>query len=393
MGRRRCCCGCVEYADNFDRADALTLGDAWELVEVDADWRIDGNRAKAVKGTALWKQAMPDRYGAVVLSVDLLDMRAGDAFEVVFAWKDSANYYFVRWEPTEGTASYTLEETWTVSIGMVVAGVETVVTDHDVLVSGCEETMRVNNHAPITEGGQRDWSVTIYYDRHTVRVVDGTTSDMWACLATPEPNANRVGLKRPDSNTRDLWYDNFEVADHNVHATPCEYRSCGCGMLNCIANTITGTLEFYSGDEANQISDPVEFTLYRRAYRDRDVWVSEPAVPGYDYMGSGPQCFAFALECQVGNGIGDQDQSPWQLQFTGNADCTTGSCFAAFFNNGDLTNATLIASYCAPLLLVWELDLTITGFQVHHYDSPGNDYFSSGYPPGQGGKYRFTITE
>lgn len=393
MGRRRCCCGCVEYADDFNRDDASTLGNSWEMVGYDADWRIDGHRAKAVKGIALLAHEMPDKYGAIIISVDLLDMRAGDVFEVIFAWKDWKNYYFVRWAPTEGTASYTFEETWTVLIGTVLDGVETIITDHDVLVDGCQELMRVNNHAPITPGGQRDWTVKIYYDRHTVRVVDGTTSDMWACLGPPDPDANRVGLARPDTNTRDLLYDNFWVSDHNVHALPCEYRSCGCGMLNCIGNTITGTLEFYSGDEANQITDPVSFTMYRRAYRDRDVWVSEPAVPGYDYMGSGPQCFAFVLECYVGNGIGSQDQSPWLLQFTGNANCATGSCFASVLNNADLTPANLIAAYCAPFLLVWELDLTWEGFQVHHYDSPGRDYFQSGYPPGQGGMYRFTITE
>jgi hypothetical protein len=388
MGRRRCCCGCVQFEDNFERADALDPGPNWEGIEIDAEAHIEDAKLKVIKGTWLWTGELPDEKGSAVLEVHLADMQPGDVFEVLFAWKDLDNFKFVRFEPTEWLGSwpdvYALADTMKATIGEVTAGVETSISDHDIMHSGCIQVMRSNNHAPMPQSSD-GVILKIYFDRETFQLDSGAVGgDLWSCWG--EGPWKRVGVRRPYGNTNPLYFDYFFASEHFVTNSECPNRGCRCGAKNCLPPVLLGTLEHHSGDAAPQIPDPSEITFYRRAWRDGYQWWSEIGIPGTDYMGGDPNCFGFWLRCTAEQAPTALPIQQYLLEWDGRVDCVeepADSCWESRFLE---FSGTLISAQCDPLILVYELD--INRDRALHYDDPGVAFYD-----GPGGKYRLTITE
>lgn len=386
MGRRRCCCGCVQFLDEFERPDADTLGPQWELVENDAEWEIEDWKAKASKGTALWVGQLPDKHGSAILDVELVDMQEGDVFEILWAWKDESNYMFVRFEVRDGPSEWSLEHTMKTTIGKVVAGEESSVSDHDVLHAGCVELMAINNHSPLSYGASSR-QLRMYFDRNTLQLDSGAAGgDLWNCVS--EADGRRVGMRRPDGNTRPLFFNSFFASEHYVTNPTCPDRGCRCGATFCLPDELLAVMEHYSGDDANQIDDPVEFALHRRAKRDAYQWWSPRVIPGYDYMEAGPTCFGFRLHCTAEEDPEVLPINQYVLDWENDYPCTEPDCFEDPFLPLSQTGQ-LIFAQCDPLLLIYELDMTAdTGKVPVHYDEIGVGSYT-----GPGGKYRLTITE
>jgi len=404
MGDRRCCCDCRNFEDTFNRADAETLGDSWELIG-DSEFHIENNKAKAIRGTALWVGELPDSQGSAVLYVTTADMKDGDVYEILFAWKDENNYMFVRVIAREWLGSfpdeYELSETFEVQIGSVVAGVESYTSNHDLIHEECDELVRVNNNAPMPLTSN-SMEIKIWFDRNTVSVnTRATGGDFWVCLGPG--NGKRVGIRHggyQGSNTgsgtidRPIYFDYFFASEHYVTNPTCPDRGCRCGGTFCLPEELTATLTHYSGNEAGQIDDPVSMTLYRRAWLNGYSWYSDPAVPGQDYMMGDPQYFAMYLICSAEANPDETPINQYNLFWSGfHSPGTRPTCWESEFGYPILpiTQATLIFARCDPLTLIYELDCTASGAQLHHYDAPGVDYDWG--QPNAGGIYRLTITE
>ena len=91
MSRRRCCCGCPEVADDFERADSDDLGPLWFPNEdariVDGCLEIDAGYVVCIR--RIW-----DTSGGSFLALATLDAPVDDddVYDVVLLKKDNGTF-------------------------------------------------------------------------------------------------------------------------------------------------------------------------------------------------------------------------------------------------------------------------------------------------------------
>lgn len=102
--RRRCCCGCVFFADDFYRpgGDTTDLGDNWE--EVDGEWSIASSQLSEegnANAIAICKKEIPPSPGALhdspwapymYVGVNLKNETIGGTYWIIGMWADESHY-------------------------------------------------------------------------------------------------------------------------------------------------------------------------------------------------------------------------------------------------------------------------------------------------------------
>lgn len=119
MAPRRCCCraGCVIFEDNFNRADAATLGDNW--IDGGSGWSVASNRATGT-GVAILDIPHPTPSGSMVVSFTTIDEEIGDVYKILLNVLDDQNYHVA-------TLTITGSSDGTIALGKVVGGVYTLI--------------------------------------------------------------------------------------------------------------------------------------------------------------------------------------------------------------------------------------------------------------------------
>jgi hypothetical protein len=271
MGRRRCCCGCVQFFDDFERADAETLGSNWEMID-DAEWHIDGNRAKGIKGIALWTGRLPDTQGSMLVTVSVVNPQYGDVVYAILSAKDENNYLFAKISAPQDEHA---EQVWTMSIGSVSGGIETEFADDVNLNLECPSLDRVEFIPGQAQG------IRVAFDRRTLQMpgVGGDGSDnvggLWRCESAPGSSANRVGM-RHGGGSGPVYIDTFWASEHYRTNSECPDLGCSCGW-ECTADTLKLTLSVEGGDCDAQATFPMDVDLKRFKKNER-VWRSDEVL-------------------------------------------------------------------------------------------------------------------
>lgn len=121
--RRRCCCGCPEYSDDFNREDNEDPGPNWPLTiggdtAQIGDWDILDNQFYS-EGTsnsiAIYKTALPDNW--MLASAKIVDEQLGGVYRVIVSWKNMQNYLYGEYERVDQTNAR-------ISVHQVIGGVE-----------------------------------------------------------------------------------------------------------------------------------------------------------------------------------------------------------------------------------------------------------------------------
>ena len=124
----RCCClTCVIDSDDFDRADAATLGAQWD--DWSNVWTIDNNEAVSTgAGNARFDVIHPVPDESMVVYVETRDEVAdsGDKYRVLVNVLDADNYHFAEFTRNGANDS-------TLALGSASAGVETVAKTETIL--------------------------------------------------------------------------------------------------------------------------------------------------------------------------------------------------------------------------------------------------------------------
>lgn len=103
-GRRRCCCGCLFFTDDFYRlgGDTTDLGDNW--LEVNGEWSIASSKLSEegnANALAVVTREMPMSPGALsespwapymYVAVTIVNEAIGDTFWILGMWADESHY-------------------------------------------------------------------------------------------------------------------------------------------------------------------------------------------------------------------------------------------------------------------------------------------------------------
>jgi hypothetical protein len=95
MGRRRCCCGCTIFTDNFDRGGPTqTIGLPWDWANADGEWWIDAStQPKYPDDSALYEVTgtgeiigpkAPEWDEGHGVSYDIIDEQVGNRYRIIF---------------------------------------------------------------------------------------------------------------------------------------------------------------------------------------------------------------------------------------------------------------------------------------------------------------------
>jgi hypothetical protein len=269
-GRRRCCCEgeCVTVTDDFNRADAEDLGANWDIT---GTWEISSNKAKGTSGYAIHVQNFPDANGTMWVTARGVNAQYGDAYTYLLAWYDANNYLYAKFvAPVDEFA----DQIWETIFGEVVDGVATETSDLPDLNPECPGF----NYIPFTEGGGIQQYVLYDGDALIRCGVDSQTSaeTFVRCVGprTKTP-ANRAGIAH-GGGAIPIWFDYFEASEHYRTDSECPDCGCNCGY-NCLADTLTVTMDVIYGTCDQQITFPAEFELYRFKHNQR-VWRSDQVL-------------------------------------------------------------------------------------------------------------------
>jgi len=205
-GRRRCCClGCIIFRDLFNRADASTPGETWEVRL--GDWPIVSQRLRELgtKGAVVIGPRHPWDTATGLAYVDLVNPQPNKRYRIVINWEDDRNYNWAGLAcAATGTDAY-------LEVGQVVGGVDsairTVLTTYtpgtDIRLSACRNYSGI--YALSSLGSNIAWSV----------------------LPSGSPAGRYWGLG--NGGTTALDFDNFEFWEHFVTDDACPVCPCDCG--------------------------------------------------------------------------------------------------------------------------------------------------------------------
>lgn len=118
MSPRFCCCrDCLIFSDDFNRADAASLGAGWDDF---GNWDINIGRAiTTAVATAICQTIHPVPDPSMYVEIDTIDEEEGDIYEVLVNVVDENNYHFARLERNGALDSV-------LSLGKVAGGAETI---------------------------------------------------------------------------------------------------------------------------------------------------------------------------------------------------------------------------------------------------------------------------
>jgi hypothetical protein len=217
MPPRRCCCdSCIIAFDDFKRADALTLGDAW--TDPLAVWNIFGETALCNTGSeaiAIFNLEHPTPSTSMVVAIETLDEEEDQEFWVLLNVLDANNYH---------VAKLKIGPPMEIELGRVNAGVYTslVIT----AVSG--ET-----------GTSRRFGAAISPTEFCASVTNAVLS---LTFQDGPPSLISLGYKSGMGGEDEARIDYFEFSHHRHTKAECLYCLCECDDDFYLAPTLTATL-------------------------------------------------------------------------------------------------------------------------------------------------------
>ena len=279
MGRRRCCCGCVQFLDEFERpSNPDNLGPQWEIVDGKVgDWQIVNGvsgRAVSADGMAIFIPTLPDVQGSMFVHVDLFEPDYDDIFDVILSYKDENNFLFARFQsPAEGAPEY-----WRQGVGKVSGGVEgEIYWDDQELTLGCGSLQQA-----FMWGATR--TVVIHYDRAVLEIsgtsIGWTHYGLWHChdsFGSANNPTNRAGL-RHGGGPRDIAFDNFFISEHYRTNPTCPDGGCRCLWDKCFPDEFSLQLTLISGEPCEEVPEYLQATL-TRLHASQSIWRTPRLVP------------------------------------------------------------------------------------------------------------------
>lgn len=213
--RRRCCCNCVQYTDDFFRADDPTgWGELWDTTEAVAE--VVGYTGKLTEGYAIYKLSLPDPEGSGIVAVELYDPQDGDIYDVYLAWRSTTNYLVARFQ-ADAASGYWINSLQKHGSGSWWA-------DNVEMMAGC---------GTYQEPFMSSRTFIVSYDRGVLRIGGNTPEfphyEHWLCCDVSYGLPNKIGLAH-GGGPRPIYFDNFFASDHYVHNVTCPYYGCVCGV-------------------------------------------------------------------------------------------------------------------------------------------------------------------
>lgn len=243
MGRRRCCCGCAEYEDAFDRPDSDDLT-YWR--EESGDWEIaSGELSEAGNSGAIAIYDTKLRTQWMKASIVVVDEQVGDIYKLYVSWLDAANHVYAMYEVVSTTA-------YRISLHSVLAGVDTEV---DVLEENYLEWPK----------DHRSFSVCNSAKIAAVSLDDSSLCTIFAGPIGVDTEAKYAGVGHENAHTTtfDDWYvsevDYTKKNKDGNLACPCFGADCKCENY-VLGPELHGV---YQGEGDCDTLDGIEFTLSR----------------------------------------------------------------------------------------------------------------------------------
>lgn len=222
--RRRCCCGCVEYSDKFNRPDNDLVGIEW----TEADEPLEPTFQRIVDNyleiTENWvRYNIPAPAQPVNISVKLLKISEQQKYGVRFCWDIKTNEYLLVTYQSRGPGLQ-----GQILILQVAASGTTLVYDSDGPIPGPERCVGVWTQESTGETTDDSIDLTICFNGNAIQVytqVSGTYGHS-CCISAPSKDGKYVGLEADDSNTLPVRFDDFFFQDHFAHDPTCP--ACPC---------------------------------------------------------------------------------------------------------------------------------------------------------------------
>jgi hypothetical protein len=242
-GRRRCCCGCLEYTDDFGRSDSTNLGERWS--EKLGDWEIDTEHlveAGTLSAKLLFLLPMPT--AAMIVAIDTIDEAVGDKYKIYIGHdhpdEENPNSYWVTFEVVldEGQRKANLA-----------AGYN-------------DTTLRTASLVPLT-GTSRTFGACLAGGYIIARVGGTPCVDQMYGYGLPalaeQPGGRYAGVGNPGGTA--ITLDNWWISDHYAHNKNCpDCPIACCGMVPWAENfPLSLTLTIFS--QTCPLLDGVEIEL------------------------------------------------------------------------------------------------------------------------------------
>jgi hypothetical protein len=211
---------------------------------------------------ALWKGTPPDTQGSFFIEFDATNMQDGDIHEIVFAWEDEDNYWFMRFESDD-------TNNCRMSIGQVSGGVETSFDDHTPKDANCDGVHLAERQDPPIQPPQF-LSFIVTYDRATIQantISDADTGDLWKCVNIDVSGGRRIGMRHNPGNTGSIYFSRFFFSDHYVHDRTCPDYGCHVDW-SCMPDTLVGSYVHVSGPLCEQLEEDPDIEFHRLFPRD-----------------------------------------------------------------------------------------------------------------------------
>jgi hypothetical protein len=233
MGRRRCCCNCWTWADNFNRADSTDIGSDWDEYG-GGDWEIVSNALKETTGTdnsfaiSIHQHPKLDLTGIVTVTAKSIVTSA--VYGVIIDFYNTSNYLWLSYW-TDGTHSY-------LRLGQVAGGVESSIASTSAL-----------DYAPIGE------DLTLHfcrsYDGLFGSVEEVPQFETYGCLGGGLPTPGyRAGVANFSTGGETVTFDDFTFSEHLYTNALCPGCHCLCDGY-CVPPSLVATIISASGDCAS----------------------------------------------------------------------------------------------------------------------------------------------
>lgn len=220
MPPKLCCCeDCIIFEDNFNRADAATLGANW--IDAGDGWSIASNRAVGT-GVAILDIPHPTPSGSMVVSLLTVDEEIGDIYRLLLNVLDDQNYHVA-------TLTITGSADGTIALGKVVAGAYTLIRSLPIVSLA---------------GTSRRFGASISSKEFCASATNTVISFVYALDApTLISGGTRSGMDGERSESV-ITVDDFIFAHHAETLAGCSTCVCSCGdgyLPPVLTATLTGT--------------------------------------------------------------------------------------------------------------------------------------------------------
>lgn len=203
MPPRYCCCEeCLIFEDDFNRADAATIGSSW--TDAGSAFSIDTNRASKSSGSAiaLATATKPTPPMLVSYEINITDPPDGYEYWLIVNATDASNYHIAKFFNTA---------TPYIEIGIVVAGSYTLLASENIV------------GAPTL--GMQQFTAAIATNEFCATLAGTVISRV-----TTKPSLIAGGTKSGmgGSSSGDQFFDNFKFSHHAESLPDCGVCLCRC---------------------------------------------------------------------------------------------------------------------------------------------------------------------